>query len=58
MSALTTFIAMGGYAAFVWPSLTITFLVLAGLYVASRRTLLANEAALRALEGETKETRP
>jgi heme exporter protein D len=51
MNALTTFIHMGGYAAFVWPSFAITFAVLIGLYVASRRRLNANEAALKALEG-------
>ncbi len=51
MSALATFIHMGGYGAFVWPSFAITLAVLIGLYVASRRTLRANEAALKALEG-------
>jgi len=51
MNALATFIHMGGYGAFVWPSFAITFAVLIGLYVTSRRRLSANEAALKALEG-------
>jgi heme exporter protein CcmD len=57
MSALAAFFGMGGYAAFVWPSLAITLVVLAGLYLASRRLLRANEAALRSIEGESGEAR-
>ncbi len=29
--AVTTFLAMGGYAAYVWPAYGVTLLVLAGL---------------------------
>lgn len=58
MSALATFIHMGGYAAFVWPSFAVTLAVLIGLYVASRRTLRANEAALKALEDPPGDARP
>ena len=47
---LSTFLAMGGYAAYVWPSLGITLLVLAGLSVVSVRALKRTEADLRAIE--------
>ncbi len=40
---------MGGYAAFVWPSYIVTAVVMAGLFIFSRRSLIANEAALEAL---------
>lgn len=51
MSDLGAFLAMGGYAAYVWPSLALTFAVLAGLWLASARALKRAEADLRTIEG-------
>ena len=45
------FMGMGGYAAFVWPSLAITALVMAAIWVMSRRALGRAEAELKSLEG-------
>ena len=50
MESLAEFLAMGGYAGFVWPAYLIMAAVLAGLLVASQRSLKSAEAALRALE--------
>jgi len=49
LDAITTFLAMGGYAAFVWPAFGITAAVLVGLLVVSWRGLKAREAELDAL---------
>ena len=50
MESLSEYLAMGGYAGFVWPAYLIVAAVLAGLLIASRRSLKSAEAALRALE--------
>ncbi len=50
MEAVTIFLNMGGYAAFVWPALGLTAVVLIAMAVASTRQLRANEAALRLAE--------
>ncbi|MFQ5955131.1 MAG: heme exporter protein CcmD [Kiloniellales bacterium] len=50
MESISTFLQMGGYAAFVWPAFAVTAVVLAGLLVASLSTLSARERLLRALE--------
>jgi heme exporter protein D len=50
MEKLTEVLAMGGYAAFVWPSYAFALVVLAGLALASRRQLTRTEARLRELE--------
>ncbi len=59
MDTFAGFIDMGGYAVFVWPSYIIAAVVMAGLLIASRRSMLANEAQLRALrrqeDGKEKE---
>jgi heme exporter protein D len=47
---MSEFFAMGGYAAFVWPALAVTAVVMAALYVQSHRALQANEAALAAMQ--------
>ena len=47
---MTEFFAMGGYAAYVWPALAVTVVVLAGLYFQSHRALHVREAALEALQ--------
>jgi heme exporter protein D len=44
------FLAMGGYAAYVWPAYAVAALVLIGLLVQSRSALRRNEALLRHLE--------
>jgi heme exporter protein D len=43
---MAEFLAMGGYAAFVWPAYALTAAVLGGLAVASWRKLKAAERAL------------
>ena len=50
MESLSEFLAMDGYAGFVWPAYLIVAAVLAGLLIASRRSLKSAEAALRALK--------
>ena len=50
MSGLTTYLAMGGYAAYVWPAWGLTALVMLGLLVATWRTNKAREAELKALQ--------
>ncbi len=47
---MSEFFAMGGYAAFVWPALAVTAVIMAGLYIQSHRALTANEAALAAMQ--------
>jgi len=49
MAAIERFLAMGGYAAFVWPAFAVTAAVLACLLVLSLRTLRRREAALALL---------
>ena len=51
--AMNEFFAMGGYAAFVWPALGLSALVMAILYFQSYRSLTAREAELEALQRET-----
>lgn len=50
MENFAQFLEMGGYARFVWPSFGLTFAVLAGLLIASLRTLRRAEAELAALQ--------
>ena len=52
MNTLASFLAMGGYAAYVWPAYGIAVVVLAALVVTSLRSLRAREAELRALEAD------
>jgi heme exporter protein D len=47
---MTDFLAMGGYAAFVWPSYALAALVLLGLLIASLKGLRDAEATVKALE--------
>ena len=53
MDGLVKFLAMGGYAAYVWPALGLTVLVLAGLLIASARSAREREAELARLEAES-----
>ncbi|MCW5773516.1 MAG: heme exporter protein CcmD [Rhodospirillaceae bacterium] len=52
MDGLAKFLAMGGYAAYVWPALGLATAVLAGLLVASARSARQREAELARLEAE------
>jgi heme exporter protein D len=55
---MDSFLAMGGYAAFVWPAYGVTLAILAGLLVASWRGLRAREAELALAESAAAEARP
>ncbi len=50
MEGLSKFLAMGGYAAYVWPALLLTALVMIALLVASWRAARRGEAELKRLE--------
>ena len=50
MENVTAFLQMGGYAAFVWPSLGLTVLVMGGLLIATLRQLRARQRRLAELE--------
>jgi heme exporter protein D len=47
--AIRSFLAMGGYAGFVWPAYALAAIVLVGLLVGSLRQLHKAEADLAAL---------
>ncbi len=51
MERVTTFLEMGGYAAFVWPALGLTAIVLLALVWISLRQVNAAEAELAKLDG-------
>ena len=51
MDSLKQFLAMGGYAAFVWPALGIAAAVMVGLLVQSLQSLRAREEELEKLGG-------
>lgn len=50
MEEITAFFDMGGYAAFVWPSLGLTVAVMAGLLIATLRQLRRRQRRLAELE--------
>jgi heme exporter protein D len=52
MEGMTDFLAMGGYAAYVWPAYAVAAAVLAGLVVHSLRALRAQTRAVVALEAD------
>jgi len=52
MDALGEFLAMGGYAQFVWPAYLITAVILVVLTGLSLRDLRREEATLRTLRGQ------
>ncbi len=52
MEEITTFFEMGGYAAFVWPSLGLTAAVMAGLLIATLRQLRDRQRRLAELEAQ------
>jgi heme exporter protein D len=53
MDGVAKFLDMGGYAAYVWPALGLTLVVLAGLVIASLKSARRREAELAQLEAET-----
>ncbi|HWL69058.1 MAG TPA: heme exporter protein CcmD [Geminicoccus sp.] len=55
---MAEFLAMGGYAAYVWPAFGFTILVLAGLWILSLRQMRAKEAELEALRSQMRARRP
>ncbi|MGH7040498.1 MAG: heme exporter protein CcmD [Stellaceae bacterium] len=50
MSAIATYLAMGGFAAYVWPAYGLAFAVLGGLAVHSWRRYRASKSALAEIE--------
>jgi len=48
-NTIQTFLAMGGYAGFVWPAYALAAILLVGLVVVSLRQLRKVEAELAAL---------
>ncbi len=50
MEQVTTFLEMGGYGAFVWPSLGLTVVIMVGLLVATLRELRSRQRRLAELE--------
>ena len=50
MDVIGEFLAMGGYAAFVWPAFGVTVLVMVGLLLASLRSLRRERRALELME--------
>lgn len=50
MEAVGNFLAMGGYAAFIWPSYGVAAVILLGLLLASRRRFRQEARTLAALE--------
>ncbi len=53
MDGIAKFLDMGGYAAYVWPALGLTVVVLAGLLIASAKSARRREAELARLEAES-----
>ncbi|SMF11852.1 heme exporter protein D [Tistlia consotensis] len=50
MGSLDDFLAMGGYAVYVWPAYLLAAIVLIGLFAVSRAELRRRERHLQALE--------
>jgi heme exporter protein D len=50
MDRIETYLAMGGYAAYVWPALAVAAVVMIGQLVLTLRTLRRREAAEAELE--------
>jgi len=50
---MTSFLAMGGYGAYVWPALGLVAMALVALLVASLRAVRTSEDELKRLEGDS-----
>jgi len=57
MDRIATYLAMGGYAAYVWSALAITAIVMIGQVATTLRTLRRREAALAELEARRQQRR-
>ena len=57
MEPLATFLEMGGYAAYVWPSFLITAALLVGLAGASRKAWRDSVTVLEALQADRRRGR-
>ena len=57
MDSIASFLAMGGYAAYVWPAYGVTTLVVLALVIGSLRELRGRERELKKLE-EARGPRP
>jgi heme exporter protein D len=57
MDRIETYLAMGGYWAYVWSALGLTALVMVGQVVTTLRTLRRREAALAELEARRQRRR-
>lgn len=51
MDRIATFLAMGGYAAYVWPAFAVAAIIMAGLVANTLRTLRRRERELAEIEG-------
>ena len=56
MERVQEFLAMGGYAVYVWPSYLVAAVVLGALFALSQRGLRAAERELADLEGPAENT--
>ncbi len=52
MESMSEFLAMGGYAQFIWPAYLLAALILTVLLVLSLRDLRRKEGTLKALRAE------
>jgi heme exporter protein D len=57
MERIETYLAMGGYWAYVWSALAVTGVVMIGQVVTTLRTLRRREAALAELEARRQRRR-
>ena len=57
MAGMETFLEMGGHAGYIWPAYGIVALVLAGLWLASRRFVRASNAELEDLNPRARRKR-
>lgn len=57
MSDISAFLAMGGYAAFVWPAYGVAFAVLGGLALFSWRRYRESTTALDRLQQDLRKRR-
>ena len=53
---MSAYFAMGGYAAFIWPSYGVAALLLVALFLLSARRLKAAERALDTQDGSDSQT--
>ena len=58
MEALTNYLAMGGYAAWVWPSYGLATLGVLGIVFFTRRSLRDREREFEVLKSERRGNRP